>query len=238
MSSIFYEALSAWSTFGTAVVALVAIIVAIIVGIRQVGETRSARELAKQLDIDRSQPYVIASLEHVKDMPGNMNFVVRNYGLLAARNVQLSFSGGKPQRVGPTGPEPFGYPEVIEILAPGQEWVTFWDAGWDRDEMRLASRYLGVVKYTGFNDIPITTRFAVDWNIYKGTHWISRKGIHEAASSLEAIERRVSAWTDPESSALGVATHARRSLTERYQSEQARRWAARFYDRRHERNKA
>ena len=230
-STYYYEALSAWSTFGTAIVALAAVFVAVVLGIKQVREASSARELTKQLDIERSQPYVIASLEHVQGMPGHMNFVVRNYGLLAARYVKISFSSGKPERVGPNGPEPFTYPLVIEVLAPGQEWVTFWDAGWDRDDMHLVSRYTGAVEYLGFNDLPMRTLFTVDWSIYKGTHWIGRKGIHEAAASLEQIQQSVSSWTDPESRSLGVATHPRRTLTERYKAEQARRWASKFHER-------
>jgi hypothetical protein len=231
MRSTYYEALSAWSTFSTAVVALAAVFVAVILGVKQVREATSARELAKQLDIERSQPYVIASLEHVQDMPGHMNFVVRNYGLLAARYVNISFSSGKPERVGLNGPEPFTYPRVIEVLAPGQEWVTFWDAGWDRDEMHLPSKYAGAVEYRGFNDLTMSTPFTVDWSIYQGTHWIGRKGIHEAASSLEKIQQSVSSWTDPESRSLGVATHPRRTLMARYKAEQAGRWATKFHER-------
>lgn len=55
----------------------------------QVKEAARGRQLTQDLDIERSQPYVVAFIERAASSEALVDLVIRNYGLTAARSVHI-----------------------------------------------------------------------------------------------------------------------------------------------------
>ncbi|WP_235021821.1 ATP-binding protein [Rathayibacter sp. VKM Ac-2754] len=190
------DALSAWSTLGTGLVAAAAFVVAWIFGARQVKEAREARRLTADLDRARSQPYVVVSMEPVPYLQGFMDLVIRNYGQTIARNV--SFETDSDLKTSNNGePEFLMFPHFIPALAPGQEYRTFWDAHLERHQAGLPHRHTGTITYDGIDNEKLTTEVVLDWHVYMHQSWITRKGLNELAEAVVAIKKNTDKWTDP-----------------------------------------
>ncbi len=70
-------------------------------------------------EVERSQPYVVAYMEPSEASKMFIDFVVKNYGLTAARNVVIQIDPA-PRRS--FDGEEVAIPSTVPILAPGQEW--------------------------------------------------------------------------------------------------------------------
>ncbi|QHF24209.1 hypothetical protein GTU73_09425 [Rathayibacter sp. VKM Ac-2804] len=186
----FEEILSAWSTFGTAVVAFLALVAALWVGIRQLSA-------AAKLDRERSQPYVVVSMEAVPGTPGFMDLVIRNYGQTLARNVRFK-TDTDLQSSNHGDPETLMFPQLIPVLAPGQEFRTFWDVSRDRLHFNLPRRHDGRVSYEGIGGDKLKTDVVLDWDVYMHQSAIARRGVHDIAEALRDIKRNTDWWTDQE----------------------------------------
>lgn len=136
------EAWNAVGSFTTAGIALVTVIVAGMYARKQVGEMRALRE-------EQAQPYVVALMEVVPERPGEVDFVIRNYGTTGAHDIQVSATPPLMRTIGSQGGEanPLKHPEAMPFLAPGQEWRTLWDYGPHRFDASMNERYKVVVKF-------------------------------------------------------------------------------------------
>ena len=182
-------ALSAWSTLATAVVAAAAFIVAWIFSSGQIREAREARNLTKRLDIERSQPYVVAFMETSEASEQIVNLVIKNFGLTAARDVKVNINPWPERSNMPDDYRKVGVPSPLPVLAPGQSWQTIWDTSTERRESQLPDSHNGTISYDGLEGSHIVTEFVLDWSIFKARMHTDIKTIHHAAKSLDEIQK-------------------------------------------------
>lgn len=180
---------------GTALTAIVAV-VALIIAVQQVKEAKRAREQAAYLDAERSQPYVVAYMEASGATPALIDLVIKNYGLTAAYDVRLAVDPWPERVIEPAGP--LAIPTNIPVLAPGQEWRTLWDSGFDRsrDDVDVPTEHRGSVKFRGLNGAERESGVTLDWSIYSGRRWVTVLTVHDVASQLKAIATTVKKWTE------------------------------------------
>ena len=187
---------SAWSTFATAVVAAAAFTVAWIFGSGQIREAREARNLTKRLDIERSQPYVVAFMETSEASEQIINLVIKNFGLTAARNVQVNITPWPERSNMPDDYRKVGVPSPLPVLAPGQSWQTVWDTSIARRGSQLPDSHTGTISYDGLEGSHILTEFVLDWSIFKSRMHTDIKTIHHAAKSLDEIQESLSRFRE------------------------------------------
>jgi hypothetical protein len=167
----------------------------------QVKEAGRGRQLTRDLDIERSQPYVVAFMERTASSEALVDLVIRNYGLTAAKNVHIELDPW-PERSTelPTDPNRrVEVPDVIPFLAPGQEWRTLWDLGHSRHASDLPDKHVGKLRYTGVHDMSLDSAVILDWSAQKGRRWAVTRGIHDAADALVKIEERSGGRSTPTS---------------------------------------
>lgn len=182
------DAVSAWSTLGADVIALVALVTAFVVGRKQVREAQAARELTKRLDIERSQPYVVAYIESSETNEQIVQLVIKNFGLTAAHNLRVQIDPW-PERSKMNGEyREVGIPTTMPILAPGQEWKTFWDVASERSDSDLPDCHEGVLIYDGLDNRQIETPVVLDWAMFRPRMYMDIKTIRHAAKTLAKIE--------------------------------------------------
>lgn len=200
------EWVAAASTAVTALVALAALWFAW----HQVREARAARDQTRELDVKRSQPYVVAYTEDSAATNLAIDLVIKNFGPTAATSVRLELEPW-PGRLDSANadPQPVGIP-VFSALAPGQEWRTSWV--WtpflaDRDASNpVPRRHEGHIRYRGIDDEELATPVALDLSIYTERQWVEVRTIHDAATALRDIRDNQKRWTEGLSGPLSVVT--------------------------------
>jgi hypothetical protein len=185
-----------WITAIGAIVTAVVAVAALIYAARQLVEASKAREQTKQLELEKSQPYVVVTMEELDGNPAILNLVIRNYGTTLARDVRVTIDPKPESSNGGQGIQEIGYPSVIPALAPNQQWSTTWDFSIYRKDTDLPDLHKGKVTYLGIDGQTLTTEIVLDWSIYKSRHWILRRGIHDVAEAVRDIRSNQKKWTE------------------------------------------
>lgn len=189
--------ISAVSTAATLVIAAIAAAIALFQLIQ-----------AKKLELDKSQPYVVMTMEE-SISPEFIDLVIRNYGQTAAFDVKVELSPS-PTRV-QQGAEDVHLPEVIPVMAPGQEWRTHWDSASDRYASDLPDRHEGTITYFGDKDVykeQISSKAILDWSIYKSRRRMVKYGVHDLAKAVRGIRANQEKWTEDVRGSLSVYTRS------------------------------
>jgi len=193
------------------VAAIAAVLTFVIAGLallyarRQVAEARASRSLAQELEVERAQPYVVAYTEPSGATPVIIDLVVRNYGATAATDVRISLNPWPMRRASADGkPEKVEIPDVIPVLAPGQEWRTMWDSGIARKDSDLPDRHAGKVTFRGIKGVKRESDVVLDWTIYRSRRWVEVRGIHDAAVALREMKTIMKKWNESVHGALSV----------------------------------
>lgn len=183
---------SAWAAAITTGIAVIAAVVAA----WQIHEARQARAQARALANEVAQPYVVAYMEADDVSPEYAHFVVKNFGQTAALNVRISSSPelrraiyddrSTQQRV------QVQLPATIPILAPAQEWRTFWDKPADRkDKDRYPDRHEVTVRYSDSHNEEHTTNSILDFSTFFDRIWFDRKTLHHLATATREINTKL-----------------------------------------------
>lgn len=170
----------------------------------QVAEARASRKLAQELEVERAQPYVVAYSEPSGATQVIIDLVVKNYGATAATDVRISLDPWPMRSVAGGQPERVEIPEVIPVLAPGQEWRTMWDSGLTRQSSSLPDRHEGKVTFRGIKNTARESDVVLDWTIYKTRQWVEVRGIHDAAVALREMKTIMKKWNESVHGALRV----------------------------------
>lgn len=184
----FADWVSAISTFLTLVVAVGAGIVAW----KQLGEASAARKQTKDLELEKSQPYVVISMEESVS-PQFIDLVLRNYGPTAAYDVKVELDPW-PRRT--HDGKDVQLPEVIPVMAPGQEWRTHWDEGSARMDSDLPDKHVGKVTFLGVERAALHSDAILDWSIYKSRIWTVMYGIHDLTQAVRTMRDTQKKWSE------------------------------------------
>lgn len=198
--------ISAVSTALTLLIAIGAGVVAFF----QLREAASARKQTKELEREKSQPYVVAYLEENAVGPHILDLVVKNFGQTAGRNVRLSFDPALNRTDDSGGQEAVVLPEVISFLAPGQEWRTVFDVATvraKRDDLPMI--YNGVVTYEGIHGEIQNSDVVIDLHPYKARIYTEVLGMHHAAKALREIRDTHKKWNEGIQSGGGLKVYSR-----------------------------
>ncbi|WHP61128.1 hypothetical protein QMY03_09580 [Arthrobacter sp. KFRI-F3372] len=190
-----------WSAIGTWITLIVGG-VALFFAKGQLDEASRARTQTKELELEKSQPYVVLAMEESTG-PDYIDLVLRNYGQTAAHNVRVTLDP-RPKRAYPAGDVKF--PEIIPLLAPGQEWRTHWDMGSKRAAAKLPQKHKGTVTYLGIKKAPQTTEVILDWSVYNSHTWTVKRGLHDLAKAVMDIRDTHEGWNEERSGGLAVHT--------------------------------
>jgi hypothetical protein len=178
-----------WATIIAAIGTLAAAIIAL-VAIVQV----------RRLNTEKSQPYVVASLEPHEQMPWVMELVVRNLGQTTATDVKLEIEP-KPVRTRTTEDgehKPVLLPKSFPLLVPGQRWSTTWDSIFDRDKSDLDKRHDVTITYKGIKgkDQP-PTKSVLDWDTYFNRSHLGIKTLTHVADELGDLNLKLARMLSP-----------------------------------------
>ena len=209
-----------WSALGTNLTAGIALAA----GVVALGQFREARRLR----LEQAQPYVACFVERTQGHDQALDIVIRNFGTTIARDIRIEVMP-PIMRAWPPGqkPEPVFIPGQLPALVPGQEWRTWWDYGPARSEKHLISRHDAVVSYRdsqGAELPPIPS--VLDWAEYEDVGIIVTKGMHEAATALEDVNRTLKSFKYRASGGLEVFARDADAVDERLPAEFERRKAA------------
>lgn len=184
------------SAVSTALTLLIAAVAAVFAR-GQLVEASKARKQTKTLELEKSQPYVVAYLDENGVGGQIFDLVVKNFGQTAGRNVRLSFDPVLNRTDDDGGQEPVEFPEVISFLAPRQEWRTVFDfmnVRAMRDDMPMT--YKGAVTYEGIDGEALSSDVVIDLHTYKSRIYTEVFGIHHAARALRDIRDNQKKWNE------------------------------------------
>lgn len=185
----------AWNALAAGITALVAVIAAT-VAISQLSE-------ARRLRLEQAQPYAVAFMEADTHDPQLIYLVLQNFGTTAAIDLKVRVTPG-PRRSPEVGGDQVWLPDLIPVLAPGQQWRTFWDFSPARAKASLPSSHAAEVTYSDASGTPHTTAAVLDWAAYSGRRWVTRRGIHDVGEALRNMEKTTRKWTEGPQGGLGV----------------------------------
>jgi hypothetical protein len=193
-----------WAAAASWVTALIAGVAAI-VALRQLGE-------ARRLRLEQAQPYVVAYMD--PSGAGNyfLDLVLRNFGTTAAHDVRLTID--PPPQQAAHQSRMLWLPESLPVLAPGQEWRTFWDSG-ARVSSDLPERHEASVrcKDSVGRELPPLASI-LDFAAHKQGNLVVY-GMHDAAKALREIDKRLRDWKRPGRTGLAVTVWSGDAADER-----------------------
>jgi hypothetical protein len=193
-----------WITAGASILTLVVAVFALTYARGQVAEAQFARRQARELEKERSQPYLVAYTEPSGATPAIIDLVVKNYGQTAAQNVRLELDPWPVRSDGTAGGERVAVPDPIPVLAPGQEWRTMWDSASERGSSEHPDRHVGLVRYEGIDRESRESEVVLDWAVYKTRRWVQVYGEHDSAKALRDMRGIMKKWSESIHGSLSV----------------------------------
>jgi len=184
-----WVAVSSAATVGMLIVAVVAAVYAK----RQWESAPEQLAAARLADAEASRPYVIVTLEPSAASQVVLNLVVRNIGRRPATDVTVRL-GPPPVRAKEAEQHPLAETrmlnEAIAVIAPGQEFTTFFDSLLERrGRTDLPERHDVEIQYSDTSGTSYTERSVLDLAATKGALTIRVKSLHDIGNTLEKIER-------------------------------------------------
>ncbi len=198
----------AWSATAAWVTVVIAVVAAIF-GFYQVREARRTRQ-------EQAQPNVVMFVESTPSHFQFFDIVLRNFGTTPAYNVTVDIAP-KPTRTPEyegAEIEQVGFPDMTQILVPGQEVRTYWDFAVDRethneklrsghaagqiDAAELAAKALiaqhtATVQYEDSHGKTYQTRSTLDADFLRDTMKTTTYTIHDLTKHAEKQQEALKA---------------------------------------------
>jgi len=203
------EVLAAWAAVVAAVTGLGTLLVAVVAARyakKQVDGARAQLDEARTLRKEQAQPYVVMYAEPAEHDPNVIDLVLKNFGTTAALDVRPDVQPALRQSRSGGSARDIMLPAVIPILAPGQEWRTFWDHGIARHDVNLPDRHEGLVRFRDSEGKEHQTPVLLVWSILMNKSWIESYGAHHAAQALRGLDKTLAKWLRQDK-VLQVATY-------------------------------
>lgn len=185
----------AWNALAAGITALVAVAAAT-VAISQLGE-------ARRLRLEQAQPYAVIHMVADTQDPQVIYLVLQNFGTTAALDLKVQITPD-PTRSPEVGGDQVWLPDAIPVLAPGQQWRTFWDFSPARAKTSLPTKHAAELTYRDARGTQHKTRADLDWAAYDGRRWVTRRGIHDVGEALREINKTTRKWTEGPRGGLAV----------------------------------
>lgn len=182
-----------WISAGAAALTFVIALIALVYAYFQLKESALARKQSRELERERSQPYVVIQTDQAAAHT-ILDIVIKNYGQTAAYDVKIDIDPWPRRAVG--GDEEVEMPVVIPFLAPGQEWRTLWDGFIQRSSSELPDHHVAKVSYRGLGDQRLHTEAILDWGIYKSMQYMVTYGIHDLAKAVREMNASQKKWAE------------------------------------------
>jgi hypothetical protein len=215
VASIWHVTPDAWTaiaTWAAVCIAFIAVVVAAVIGGRQLSQARRIRD-------EESQPYVVVYTAESGNDPRHLDLVIKNFGKTAATDVRVTFSEPLHSAIlaDTKGFDPIAVPDVIPLLVPGQEWRTFWDFTVQRAAAEhLPRQYTAKVRFKdsqGKTEYPEAS-FVIDWDVLIKRGFVSVYNMHDAARALREINEKLGKATVP-GGAIKVVSYDGDAINER-----------------------
>lgn len=148
-------------------------------------------------------------MEQNPHSPTIVEFVVKNFGTTAARDVAIVANPPLRRTNGTGGIEDLWLPPLIPVLVPGQEWRTVWDVSDERahnDALKAENSHCVTTSCRGVRDEPLQYVAILDWAAHKGRQWVEIRTAHYGAKALMEIQKIIGKWTDGPRGGLAVFT--------------------------------
>ncbi len=192
-------------------------------------DSDQTRKLQRELLTEQAQPYVVVTMEESRAGGMFIDLVVKNYGTTAAQDVKLSIEP-HPERAAHSGGtlERVKIPDTIHVLAPGQEWRTFWDSGNARHDSGLPSEHMATVTYLGIGQRRLEFKTTLSWEFFETRLWLEIRGMHDLAKATREINQKLGRLINK--NALSVLTydgHFEDERRRKWSEKRARQWLAR-----------
>ncbi|MFF2267058.1 hypothetical protein ACFVTZ_02250 [Cellulosimicrobium cellulans] len=148
---------------------------------------------ARKIRVEQAQPEVVAYLEQDPDIASAVEIVIANFGPTAARNLQVKCDGpvrGTLGDRGGLGMKDVVIPQVFSMLAPGQQWRTFWDWAPARDKhpvLRDEKQVTLLFEYVGAEETVQHRESTLDWSVIDARTFGEKKTVHHAAKAIIRI---------------------------------------------------
>jgi hypothetical protein len=148
---------------------------------------------AARIRVEQARPYVVAFVD--RSSPSDVDLVVKNFGVTAARGVELVWDRPPLIRWGDVS-ESFESFEQLPLLVPGQEWRSIWDFNGKRIDDDEPAYSVTVRSHDARGRRLRDETFVLDTKHFAHEMMWQRKTLHDVGNSLEKIERRIGRWGD------------------------------------------
>ncbi|MBE1576678.1 hypothetical protein ACFORH_06565 [Amycolatopsis roodepoortensis] len=174
----------AWQGLGT-VIALLALIAALTVGLSQV-------KSAQKLRVEQARPYIVVDL-----LPGNaseklIDLVVTNIGKSPAYDLHVIFDPA-PVRTNETSKFELKDARILNettpMFAPGREFRMFFDSAPDRYASDLPMSFKVMTTYRDSSFRRYNETFTVDFDVQRGAMYTQVHSLHDAVKVLKDISK-------------------------------------------------
>ena len=214
-----------WAALGTWAAVLIAGGAAFL-ALRQLKEAQAVRE-------EQAKPYVMAFTDHSLAGTEFLEFVVRNFGTTAAFDIRIQSSPELRRANGNEDGELVELPTVIPMLAPGQEWRTYYDSGISREGSALPDRCDIYLTYSDSKGNKESSSAVVDWETLKSKQYLEILNIHHFAKDFQKFSNMAKKWSDSDGGLAAIVYDGAKRAEERRTRDLRRRelWAARAAER-------
>jgi hypothetical protein len=164
---------------------------------------RASREQAEQaqaIEIERSRPYVVVSIDADREWPFAYLDVL-NLGATAARDVTVRIEPllvtSLTEDASPSNPADAAFlNRPIPVLVPHQRLTTLVEFGPERQRAQgrgvdLANEFTARVEYRSDRGAGYSDTFVLDMEIWRDSTRVDRKGIHELVAEVKKITEQL-----------------------------------------------
>jgi hypothetical protein len=163
---------------------------------------------ARQTRDEQAQPYVAIYMEPTEADRNAVDLIVKNFGATAARDIAITIEPPLQSSLN-AEVDKVNVPSVIRTLVPGQQWSTFWDTTFHREDRGLPTHHTATIEFKDSRNRTLGPyTFDLDWDAILGRGYIVTYGMHQLAVAVREIRDLLKGWRTPGADALRVLAYS------------------------------
>lgn len=211
-----------WSAVGDAATAgtfAVAVLAAVVAGVQL--------RLTRQVRLDQTRPYVMASFEPGITWFNSVDLLVQNIGAGPAHDVKITVDPplARADDSDPKLTTARYFNERVPLMPPRYELRTYFDSMTERHGKDLPERFTFILTYHDGHGHEFEESIVQDLGIMNDLLFTEVYGVHHAAKALRDLTKAVEKMPFTKNKPLDVTVEDRRVRSERVRTEQAQRRA-------------